>query len=108
MYTSNMKNVTLSADEALIDQARALARLRGTTLNEEFRKWLASFSKEDVDGLKLAQTRALLDELTAPVADQPFVPANYRFEPGSQRQPLRGEDNERETRMLKRLGGVGL
>ena len=58
-----MKNVTLSADDSLIEQARTLARLRGTTLNEEFRKWLASYSSEDVGGLKLAQTRAMRTDL---------------------------------------------
>ena len=105
-----MKNVTLSADDSLIEQARALARLRGTTLNGEFRKWLASYSSEDVGGLKLAQTRAMLDELSAPIAGKPFVPADYRFSPASQRRPLREqdgeEDNEREARILQRLNGV--
>ena len=105
-----MKNVTLSADDSLIEQARALARLRGTTLNEEFRKWLTSYSSEDAGGLRLAQTRAMLDELSAPIAGKPFVPADYRFAPASQRRPLREqdgeEDNEREARILQRLGGA--
>ena len=105
-----MKNVTLSADDALIEQARALARLRGTTLNEEFRKWLASYSGEDLGGVKLAQTRAMLDELSAPIAGQPFVPMDHRFDPATQRAPLReqgGEqDNEREQRTLRRLNGT--
>ena len=106
-----MKNVTLSADSTLIEQARAIARLRGSTLNEEFRKWLASYSSEDVDGLKLAQTRAMLDELSAPIAGKPFVPVDYRFAPAAQRRPLRDQDsagdNERETRILQRLDGTG-
>ncbi len=105
-----MKNVTLSADDSLIEQARALARLRGTTLNEEFRKWLARYSTEDVGGLKLAQTRAMLDELSAPIAGKPFVPADYRLTPAAQRRPLReqsgDEDNEREARILQRLDGA--
>ena len=105
-----MKNVTLSADDSLIEQARALARLRGTTLNEEFRKWLASYSSDDVGGLKLAQTRAMLDELSAPIAGKPFVPADYRFAPAVQRRPLREQDgevdNEREARILRRLSGA--
>ena len=106
-----MKNVTLSADNTLIEQARALARLRGTTLNEEFRKWLASYSSEDVGGLKLAQTRAMLDELAAPIVGQHFVPMHYRFAPAALRSPLRGQDNEqdneREARILQRLDGAG-
>ena len=105
-----MKNVTLSADDSLIEQARALARLRGTTLNEEFRKWLASYGSEDVGGLKLAQTRAMLDELSAPIAGKPFVPEDYRFAPAAQRRPLREQDgaadNEREGRILQRLDGA--
>ena len=36
-----MKNITLSADEKLIEQARSLARDRHTTLNQMFRDWLA-------------------------------------------------------------------
>lgn len=35
-----MKNITLSADEKLIEQARSLARERHTTLNQMFRDWL--------------------------------------------------------------------
>ena len=105
-----MKNITLSAEDSLIEQARALARLRGSTLNEEFRKWLASYSSEDVGGLKLAQTRAMLDELSAPIGGKPFVPADYRFAPAEQRRPLREqnghEDNEREARILQRLDGA--
>jgi predicted transcriptional regulator len=36
-----MKNVTLSADEDLIDRARECARQRKSTLNALFRQWLA-------------------------------------------------------------------
>jgi hypothetical protein len=38
-----MKNITLSADERLIEAARARARDQRTTLNDEFRKWLAEY-----------------------------------------------------------------
>jgi hypothetical protein len=38
-----LKNVTLSADEHLIALAREEAESRGTTLNAEFRAWLAAF-----------------------------------------------------------------
>ena len=37
-----MKNITLSADESLIEAARAKARAEQTTLNEQFRRWLAA------------------------------------------------------------------
>ena len=39
-----MKNVTLSADEDLIDQARAVARSQHTTLNQAFREWLRAYT----------------------------------------------------------------
>ena len=35
-----MKNITLSADEGLIEAARERARTEHTTLNEQFRLWL--------------------------------------------------------------------
>lgn len=38
-----MKNITLSADEKLIEAARARARAEQTTLNEQFRRWLAEY-----------------------------------------------------------------
>ncbi len=38
-----MKNITLSADEALIKAARAQARAEHTTLNEQFRLWLKGY-----------------------------------------------------------------
>jgi len=37
-----MKNITLSADEKLIEQARKNAVIKGSTLNQEFRTWLES------------------------------------------------------------------
>jgi hypothetical protein len=38
-----MKNITLSADERLIEEAREKARQEHTTLNEQFRRWLADY-----------------------------------------------------------------
>lgn len=38
-----MKYITLSADEALIEAARERARAEHTTLNEQFRRWLADY-----------------------------------------------------------------
>ena len=38
-----IKNITLSADEALIEQARRRAMAENTTLNELFRVWLARY-----------------------------------------------------------------
>ena len=38
-----IKNITLSADEALIEQARQRAMTGNTTLNELFRVWLTRY-----------------------------------------------------------------
>jgi len=39
-----MKNVTLSADESLIEQARLVARSENKTLNAAFREWLQQYA----------------------------------------------------------------
>jgi hypothetical protein len=41
-----MKNVTLSADENLIEQARLVAQARHTTLNAAFREWLEQYAAQ--------------------------------------------------------------
>ena len=58
-----MKNITLSADENLIEKAREIARSQRRTLNDAFRDWLAQFtqqsgSAEEYDALikRLRQT----------------------------------------------------
>ena len=38
-----MKNITLSADDSLIEAARQQARAEHTTLNDQFRLWLAQY-----------------------------------------------------------------
>ena len=40
-----MKNITFSADEQLIDQARRIAQSQHKTLNQAFREWLESFAR---------------------------------------------------------------
>lgn len=42
-----MKNITLSADELLIEAARERARSENTTLNEQFRRWLEMYVQRD-------------------------------------------------------------
>ncbi len=51
-----MKNVTLSADDDLIEQARLVAKAQRRTLNAAFREWLEHFagksgSARDFDSL---------------------------------------------------------
>jgi predicted transcriptional regulator len=44
-----MKNITLSADEDLIERARLIARGQRRTLNDAFRQWLAQFAQTTGD-----------------------------------------------------------
>jgi hypothetical protein len=44
VYTILVKNITLSADENLIEQARQAAAEQHTTLNAAFREWLEQYS----------------------------------------------------------------
>ena len=39
-----MKNITLSAEESLIEQARLVAKSQHKTLNTAFREWLEQFT----------------------------------------------------------------
>jgi len=55
-----MKNVTLSADENLIEQARLVARSRRTTLNVAFREWLEQYAAQEGAG---AAVEALMRRL---------------------------------------------
>lgn len=42
-----MKNITLSADEDLIEKARSIARAQRKTLNAAFREWLMHFTASE-------------------------------------------------------------
>ncbi len=42
-----MKNITLSADESLIEAARRRASQERTTLNAQFRSWLESYAQSE-------------------------------------------------------------
>jgi hypothetical protein len=46
VHYSRMKNVTLSADENLIEQARLVAKAQHKTLNTAFREWLEQFTRQ--------------------------------------------------------------
>jgi hypothetical protein len=46
VHCLRMKNITLSADEQLIEQARLLAKSRHKTLNAMFREWLEQFTAQ--------------------------------------------------------------
>ena len=46
VHYCSMKNITLSADEHLIEQARLLAKSQHKTLNALFREWLEQFTAQ--------------------------------------------------------------
>jgi hypothetical protein len=46
MYTISVKNITLSADESLIEQARLVARAQRKTLNAAFQEWLEQYAAQ--------------------------------------------------------------
>ena len=55
-----MKNITLSADEALIEAARRRAAAERTTLNAQFRLWLADYVERE---RQAARAAAVMREL---------------------------------------------
>ncbi len=68
-----MKNITLSADEKLIEQARQTAAQKGSTLNKEFRAWLET---QTVPGkVRAAQYKKLLLNMAHANAGRKFTRA---------------------------------
>ncbi len=47
--TANMRNITFSVNEDLIDQARQVAADQRKTLNDAFREWLAQYASSRSD-----------------------------------------------------------
>lgn len=59
-----MRNITLSADEQLIEAARRRAVAQHTTLNAQFRLWLADYVGRDRQAVQAMRTvRALQGKL---------------------------------------------
>ena len=54
-----MKDITLSADEKIIDAAQRLAISENTTLDEQFQSWLAWYAEPQ---LRIDQAMKTLDE----------------------------------------------
>ncbi len=60
-----MRNITLSADEHLIEVARLKAQQKKTTLNAEFRKWLANYIHSDANTKhRISNYREIMSELS--------------------------------------------
>ena len=60
-YYYMLKNITLSADEALIRKAREKAHRENTTLNALFRKWLRQYVRKNI---KTVDYQAFMDRLS--------------------------------------------
>ncbi|MES2943837.1 MAG: hypothetical protein V4772_13290 [Pseudomonadota bacterium] len=67
-----MRNITLSAADTLIDQAREKTRAKGVTLNDEFRQWLASYVQEQSAQDAILRFRAVMQALPALDAGRSF------------------------------------
>lgn len=70
VYTVFVKNITLSADENLIDQARLVARSQHKTLNDAFREWLEQYARQPGAG---AAVEALMRRLKHVRSDGPYT-----------------------------------
>jgi hypothetical protein len=55
VYTDQVKNVTLSAEEDLIERARLRAAKEKTTLNAAFRDWLQRYAGAETSREEYAQ-----------------------------------------------------
>jgi hypothetical protein len=60
-----MKNITLSAEERLIERARARAQSNNTTLNQMFREWLEGVTAEQERTAKIDALFARCDGVNA-------------------------------------------
>lgn len=58
-----MKNITLSADETLIEQARKRAVVENTTLNTLFRAWLTRYTSQPAAADQYEQLMARLESV---------------------------------------------
>jgi hypothetical protein len=62
-----MRNITLSADESLIDSARERAREQNKTLNQAFREWLEDYTRrEDLQAIEALYERLHYVNLSGP------------------------------------------
>jgi hypothetical protein len=64
-----MRNVTLSAEDHLIDLARRTAKAQHKTLNQAFREWLESYTQPD----------RVVDEYEALMKRLNYVQAGRKF-----------------------------
>ncbi len=58
-----MKNITFSADERLIEDARETAKADGSSLNEQFRLWLKQYARKR----RVARAMEVIDRISGSV-----------------------------------------
>ena len=67
-----LRNITLTADEQLIARAREKAGASHTTLNAEFRKWLAAYAATQ-DTAAVGRFREVMKQLGTADAGRSFT-----------------------------------
>jgi len=67
-----VRNITLSADERLIEAAREEARRRKTTLNAEFRAWLERYARNRQGERRVKDYRRFMEATTEVSAGRRF------------------------------------
>ena len=65
-----LRNITLSAEDLLIERARQRAEAQHTTLNAEFRRWLAQYTEYSQTAADLT---ALMEQLSYAQAGKSFT-----------------------------------
>jgi hypothetical protein len=60
-----VKNITLSAEEHVIEQARLVAQGRRTTLNAAFRQWLEQYAMQAGEGAAVDALMRRLEHIRA-------------------------------------------
>jgi hypothetical protein len=65
VHTVGMKNITVSAEEAVLNQARRRAKTEHRTLNELFRQWLDQYVAQAAAGENYAALMQRLDHVAA-------------------------------------------
>ena len=67
-----MRNITLSADEGLIESAREEARRRKTTPSVEFRAWLERYARNQQGERRVKDYRRFMEATTEVSAGRRF------------------------------------
>jgi hypothetical protein len=72
VYTVLVRNITLSAEEDLIEKARSVARSQRRSLNDAFREWLEQFTASEGEAAA-ARFRELMKDLRYVKVDRHYT-----------------------------------